>query len=106
FSPASSQRRSSPKLLALPGLPILGLVAFVLSIAVFVGLMYLLGRVLLLNYMFDDWIFAAQFVHRSRPGLDERLDRIAREIVTCAKDTSCDEVIVSAHSLGGALIMD
>ena len=96
----------APKLLALLGLPIPGLVAFVLSIAVFVGLMYLLGRVLLLNYMFDDWIFAAQFVHRSRPGLDERLDRFAREIVTCAKDTSCDEVIVSAHSLGGALIMD
>jgi len=96
----------APKLLALLGLPIPGLVAFVLSIAVFVGLMYLLGRVLLLNYMFDDWIFAAQFVHRSRPGLDERLDRFAREIVTCAKDTNCDEVIVSAHSLGGALIMD
>jgi len=96
----------APKLLALLGLPIPGLVAFVLSIAVFVGLMYVLGRVLLLNYMFDDWIFAAQFVHRSRPGLDERLDRFAREIVTCAKDTSCDEVIVSAHSLGGALIMD
>jgi len=96
----------APKLLALLGLPIPGLVAFVLSIAVFVGLMYVLGRVLLLNYMFDDWIFAAQFVHRSRPDLDERLDRFAREIVTCAKDTSCDEVIVSAHSLGGALIMD
>lgn len=96
----------APKLLALLGLPIPGLVAFVLSIAVFIGLLYACGRALLLNYMFDDWIFAGQFVHRSRPGLDERLDRFAREIVACAKDTSCDEVIVSAHSLGGALIMD
>ena len=96
----------APKLLALLGLPVPGLVAFVLSITVFVGLMYALGRVLLLNYMFDDWIFAGQFVHRSRPGLDERLDRFAREIVACARDTSCDEVIVSAHSLGGAMIMD
>lgn len=96
----------APKLLALLGLPVPGIVAFVLSIAVFVGLMYALGRVLLLNYMFDDWIFAGQFVHRSRPGIDDRLDRFAREIVACAKDTSCDEVIVSAHSLGGAMIMD
>ncbi len=96
----------APKLLALIGLPISGLAAWLVSIAVGLGLLYLLGRVLLLNYMFDDWIFAGQFVHRKRAELDARLDRFAREIVACARDTSFDEVIVSAHSLGGALIMD
>jgi hypothetical protein len=96
----------APKLLALLGLPIPGLVAFLLSIVVLLGLLYVLGRVLLLNYMFDDWIFADEFVHRKRAGLDARLDCFARQIVACARDANFDEVIVSAHSLGGALIMD
>ncbi len=96
----------APKLLAMLGLPIPGFVAFLLSITVLFGLLYILGRVLLLNYMFDDWIFADDFVHRKRAGLDARLDRFAREVVTCASDKRFDEVIVSAHSLGGALIMD
>lgn len=96
----------APRLFALIGLPVSGLVAWLLSIAVGLGLLYLFGRVLLLNYMFDDWIFARQFIRRERAGLDARLDRFAREIVACARDASFDEVIVSAHSLGGALIMD
>ncbi|HWK86770.1 MAG TPA: hypothetical protein VNQ34_04615 [Xanthobacteraceae bacterium] len=96
----------APRLLALIGLPITGLAAWLVSITVAGGLLYLLGRVLLLNYMFDDWIFAGQFVHRKRAELDARLDCFAREIVACARDTRFDEVIVSAHSLGGALIMD
>ncbi len=95
-----------PRLLSLAGLPVPALAAFLLSIVCFLGLLYAAGRVLLLNYMFDDWIFASEFVHRSRAGLGERLDRFAREVVACANDTSRDEVIISAHSLGAALIMD
>jgi hypothetical protein len=87
-------------------MPIPAWAGFFVSIAAFIGLLYVPGRFLLLNYMFDDWIFAGEFVHRSRIDLDERLDRFAREIVASAKDTSYDEVIVSAHSLGGALIID
>jgi hypothetical protein len=82
------------------------LVSFALSVAVLIGFLYLAGRVLLLNYMFDDWIFADEFVYRKRPELDAHIDHFAREIVAASRDTSFDEVIVSAHSLGGALIMD
>jgi hypothetical protein len=95
-----------PHWLGLAGLPIPLLLGVVLSIAIFIGLLYIPGRFLLLNYMFDDWIFAREFVYRTRAGLDERLDLFAREIVTAARDPNFDEVIVSAHSLGGALIMD
>ncbi len=95
-----------PRFFSLAGLPVPALAAFFLSVVCFFGLLYAAGRVLLLDYMFDDWIFADEFVHRTRAGLDERLDRFAREIVACARDTSRDEVIVSAHSLGAALIMD
>ncbi|MES1155368.1 MAG: hypothetical protein ABUL48_02950 [Pseudorhodoplanes sp.] len=79
--------------------------AILVSIAVFIGLLYVPGRFLLLNYMFDDWIFASELAHHNRKGLDERLDRFARELVKCARDRSCDEVVLSAHSLGGALAM-
>jgi hypothetical protein len=96
----------APRLLALAGLPLPTLAALALSVAVLIGLLYLAGRVLLLNYMFDDWIFADQFIHRTRPELDARLDLFAQEIVAAVRDTRFDEVIVSAHSLGGALIMD
>lgn len=95
-----------PRWLALAGLPIPLLLEIVLSIAIFIGLLYGPGRFLLLNYMFDDWIFASEFVHRTRAGLDERLDLFAREVVAAARDPNFDEVIVSAHSLGGALIID
>jgi hypothetical protein len=95
-----------PHLISRFMMPIPAWAGFFVSIAAFIGLLYVPGRFLLLNYMFDDWIFAGEFVHRSRIDLDERLDRFAREIVASAKDTSYDEVIVSAHSLGGALIID
>jgi hypothetical protein len=95
-----------PRLFALAGLPVPALLAVALSIVCFIGLLYLAGRLLMLDYMFDDWIFASEFVHRRRAGLDARFDRFARGIVAMSRDRSFDEVIVSAHSLGGALIMD
>lgn len=95
-----------PRLISMTGVPVPAFLAFILSIAAFIGLLHVPGRFLLLNYMFDDWIFAGEFVHRTRAGLDERLDRFAREIVACARDPNFDEVVVSAHSLGGALIVD
>ena len=35
----------------------------------------------MLPYMFDDWIFAQELVHRTRPGLDARLEAFAKEVV-------------------------
>lgn len=95
-----------PKLLSRFDLPITGGLAFTLSIATFIGLFYIPGRFLLLNYMLDDWIFGSEFARRRRTGLDERLNRFAHEVVARARSTDYEELIISAHSLGGALIMD
>lgn len=83
-----------------------GYLAFVLAILTFAALIFLSGRFLLLNYMLDDWIFAAELIGEKRGALEERLDRFAREIAKCVNDSKYDEVIIVAHSLGGALIVE
>jgi hypothetical protein len=88
------------------GLPIAAPLAALLAIAAFVGSLYWPGRFLLFNYLLDDWIFAHELVHRSRAGLDQRIDRFARELVERARERSYDEVVVSGQSLGGALMME
>lgn len=95
-----------PKLLIRPDIPISGWLAFTLSITTFIGLYYVPGRLLLLNYMLDDWIFGGEFARQRRTDLDERLSRFAHEIVARARSADYEEVIISAYSLGGALIMD
>jgi hypothetical protein len=61
------------------------------------------GRFLLLPYMLDDWLFAYELVHRSRPGLDERLDLFAKDLADRLRTGSVDEIVFSGHSLGCAL---
>lgn len=95
-----------PYLLTRFGLPIPAPLAALLAIAAFVGLLYWPGRLLLFHYLLDDWIFAQELVHQSRAGLDQRIDRFARELVERARDRSYDEVVVSGQSLGGALMME
>jgi len=73
------------------------------ALAVFALLMMWPGKFLLLDYMMDDWIFAHEFVHRSREGLDERLDRFAAELAKVLREGGYDEVVFAAHSLGCAL---
>ena len=84
-------------------LPLPWLLAPLVSIALFAGLTVWPGRFLLLDYMLDDWIFAHEFVHRSRPGFEERLDAFARQLAQVMRDGSFDEVIFAAHSLGCAI---
>ena len=95
-----------PYVLARLGLPVPAPVAALLSIALFVGGLYWPGRFFLIHYLLDDWIFAYELVHRTRPGLDQRIDCFARELVEHARDRAYDEVVVSGHSLGGALMME
>lgn len=83
-------------------LPLPGLLAMIASIAAFVGLLYWPGRFLMFDYMLDDWIFAGEFIHRTRTGIDERIDRFARELVERARDRSYDEIVLAGQSLGGA----
>ncbi len=86
------------------GLP--AYVALPFALGTFIFLIFVSGRFLYFNYMLDDWIFADEFVHRKRRALDERLDRFAREIANCGGDGGYDEVVIFAHSLGGALVID
>ena len=95
-----------PYLLTRFGLPIASPLAALLSIAAFVGMLYWPGRFLLINYLLDDWIFADELVHKSRAGLEQRVDRFARELVERARGSAYDEVVVSGQSLGGALMME
>ena len=61
------------------------------------------GRMVQIGYALDDWYFARDFVHRARPQLEERLDRLARELVRLVRDTDADEIVVDGHSLGAPL---
>lgn len=88
------------------GVPLPILSAPLIAFAVFVGLLLVPGRYVMLPYMFDDWIFAQELVHRTRPGLDERLQAFAEEIVKRRKAGGYDEIIFMGHSLGCALKLD
>lgn len=83
------------------GLPLL--LAPVVALAVFAALNVWPGRFMLLPYMLDDWLFAYELAHRSRPGLDERLDVFARDIAEALSEGGVDEIVVAGHSLGCAL---
>ncbi|HML08504.1 MAG TPA: hypothetical protein VK430_10315 [Xanthobacteraceae bacterium] len=85
------------------GLPYSAFWAPVLVFAVFVALRLLLGRMLHIRYALDDWYFARDFVHRLRPQVEERLERLAHELVRLARETDADEIIVDGHSLGAPL---
>jgi hypothetical protein len=83
------------------GLPVL--LVPVAALAVFALLTVWPGRFLMLPYMLDDWLFAYELVHRSRPGLDERLDLFAKDVAERLRFGGVDEIVFSGHSLGCAL---
>jgi hypothetical protein len=88
------------------GVPFPVLTAPLIAFAAFVALLIVPGRYVMLPYMFDDWIFAQELVHRSRQGLEARLQTFADEIVKRRKQGGYDEVIFMGHSLGCALKLD
>lgn len=56
--------------------------------------------------LFDDWIFSGAYVRRRYPVLDQKFDRIAREIDTAVRRADVDEILVIGHSLGAVLAVD
>jgi hypothetical protein len=52
-----------------------------------------------LDMLFDDWIFARDYVRGGNANLEKRLDNIAREIVVAAHSSGADEIVVVGHSL-------
>jgi pimeloyl-ACP methyl ester carboxylesterase len=63
-------------------------------------------RWLHLDVLFDDWIFARDYIRNSNPIIAERLDNLAREISVAADSSGADEILVMGHSLGAVLAVD
>ena len=63
-------------------------------------------RWLNLGTLFDDWSFSREYVRKGNRALEQRLDRLAAEIVTAANDSDADELVIIGHSLGAVLAVD
>jgi hypothetical protein len=63
-------------------------------------------RWLHLGSLFDDWIFSRAYIRRGNAVIEQRLHRIAQEIVSLARDSDTDEILVIGHSLGAVLAVD
>ncbi len=89
--------------LAGAGMPYPWVSAPIAAMAIFAALILWPGRFFLLDYMMDDWIFGWQVVHRSRPGLDARMEGFAQKLAEVMRSGGYDEILFAAHSLGCAI---
>jgi hypothetical protein len=87
------------------GLPPSWPVRAVLAAILFSVLWWTLGRMLEIDFALDLWSFMRGFVHRARPGLEQRLDRFARELAELIRETDADEIVVHGLSLGATLAL-
>ncbi|MBI4275862.1 MAG: hypothetical protein HY659_14295 [Rhizobiales bacterium] len=84
-------------------LPYAALIAPLVSIGIFAGLLRWPGRPMYLAYILDDWIYADELTRWNRTDLDARVDRFAAELVARMGDQSYDEVVFGAQSFGAAM---
>ena len=63
-------------------------------------------RWLHLGDLFDDWIFSREYIRRGNLEIEQRLDRLAVELVAAASNFAADEIVVIGHSLGAVLAVD
>ncbi|OKO75236.1 hypothetical protein AC630_24980 [Bradyrhizobium sp. AS23.2] len=63
-------------------------------------------RWLHLGNLFDDWIFSREYIQRGNSEIEQRLDRLAAELVAAASSSAADEILVIGHSLGAVLAVD
>jgi hypothetical protein len=82
------------------------LVGIVASVLLLAALLVGPWRWLHLDALFDDWIFSRQYVRKGNSILEQKLDRLAAEIVAAANDRDVDELLVIGHSLGAVLAVD
>lgn len=78
----------------------------VIAVAVFMGLMAYPGRRFHIDYMLNDWIFARDMIRKARPSISARADAFAREIADGMAAGDVDEVVIVAHSLGAAWMIE
>ena len=82
------------------GLPYAALLTSMLAFPIFVALWLISGWSMSLRYALDDWLFARDLIYRKRPQIEERIDRLADELVRLVRSTGADEIVVHGHSLG------
>lgn len=63
-------------------------------------------RWLRLGDLFDDWIFSREYIRCGNSEIEQRLDRLAAELVVAATNSAADEILVVGHSLGAVLAVD
>jgi hypothetical protein len=63
-------------------------------------------RWLHLGDLFDDWIFSREYIRCGNSEIEQRLDRLAAELVAAASNSAADEILVIGHSLGAVLAVD
>jgi hypothetical protein len=63
-------------------------------------------RWLHLGALFDDWIFSREYIRCGNSEIEQRLDRLATELVAAASNFAADEILVVGHSLGAVLAVD
>src|SRR3954447_335364 len=63
-------------------------------------------RWLHLGDLFDDWIFSREYLRCGNSEIEQRLDRLATELVAAASNFGADEILVIGHSLGAVLAVD
>jgi hypothetical protein len=63
-------------------------------------------RWLNLGDLFDDWIFSREYIRCGNSGIEQRLDRLAAELVASTSNSTADEILVIGHSLGAVLAVD
>jgi len=78
----------------------------VLAIGLFMALMRVPGRHFHIDYMLNDWIFARDMIRQARPSIERRVADFAREIAEGVKAGDVDEVVIIAHSLGAAWMVE
>jgi hypothetical protein len=76
------------------------------GIGVFLLLFQAAQRWLYLGLLLDDWIFSRRYIRRGDAVLDQRLQRVAADIVKAARGDAVDEILVVGHSLGAVLAID
>src|SRR5258706_10322850 len=76
------------------------------GVLVMLALMPWPWRLLHLDMLFDDWIFARDYVRSGNANLEKTLDNIAPELVVAAHSSGADEIVVVGHSLGAALAVN
>ena len=63
-------------------------------------------RWLHLGDLFDDWIFSREYIRCGNSQIEQRLERLATELVAAASNFAADEILVIGHSLGAVLAVD